>query len=502
MKINLLFLRIIVFAFQIFTFQFIATRSFAAASFSSQNKCVSLFSDLYSQRQIEKVAISSAKHNKLLMDLRSTLSGKLATVWRSEWKTKLSVKKSNQYVYQLLQMQLTPETQALVFDHIDFKSEGFVRQVHQKMYDLRIKNKTNPLDLLTVRDAPPPAGATDSTFTYYTKPLLQKSANAKHSKTQNDSKHQIRIRTYIREIDVLKMNLQEPITGFLPDTKIILTRLAEKKYSLKMNDQEQVLNQKELINQYGSIIKLFAPHGQNYKLEIKSALDDVIQSPIYKNLNGQHNVQKLDVNLNHNQLLDLFNFKHHPDAEIQKLDHLERIHKLESELIALDPKNEKRIQAVFAVLKEGLNTNPDFLHIEGATTYHRSAFESTLGFQTTIDRNQGLYLGNMYQLNQLKNPLAVLDTNHRLITGVDDARHVEFKLPIHLVDQMLGVQFKDSRSKEMVQSTSHDTQPESQKQLSSVIQLFNDFVSDTNHSGKFNYLRESAAEMIIKNEKN
>ena len=152
---------------------------------------------------------------------------------------------------------------------------------------------------------------------------------------------------------------------------------------------------------------------------------------------------------------------------------------------------EARAKAIFAVLAEGVNGNPLFLQIEGATAYHRSAFESTSGFQTTVDRNQGVYLGNMYSSQGLKDPTVVLKNNNRLATGENDARHVELKLPINLVVDVMGVKFSDPKSATLVQH-----QPFDQAILHSVVGLYNGFVTNINHPGKFNYLRASATELI------
>lgn len=455
--------------------QLLTTQAFA------ENKCVDLFNES-TIRVVDKVLVKDSKYNSLLNNLRSTLTGKLATVWRSEWKTKLSIYRSNNYVFNLLNQNLSAATLQAVLKGINPRSEGFVRQVHQRMYDLQKKGLTTPEDKLSVRDAPPPTGATDSTFTYYTKPLVD---------TKGNAKHQPRIRTYLREVDFNKMAIDEPVNGTMADTSVVaFTRRGEDRFELNVNGESQFFTTAELTKRFGRTFKMFAPHGKSYKLEIKSALEDVITSQYYKNLNGNHTVQKLDVTLTQAQVDFLFApFKGNSKTQIEESQ--KRIDTIIQQLIVKDPANEPRIRAIFAVMLEGIYNHPKFLEIEGATAYHRSAFESTTGFQTTVDRNQGVYLGDMYSDTGLKNPVNVLKHNFRLATGEEDARHVELKMPINILVDALGVQFADPASRQLIQHSPFDFAI-----IDAVANLYNRFVTDINHPGKFNYLRKSAAELI------
>lgn len=449
------------------------------------NACVNLFSGTKAPatRVVDKIAVQDNHYVALLKNLRATLSGKLATVWRSEWKTKLSVLRSNEYVYKLIKLNLSPETLDIVLNGLDLKSEGFTRQVHQRMFELQGKGLTKSNDKLTVRDAPPPEGATDSTFTYYTKPLIDSTGAAKH---------QPRIRTYLREVDFAKMAVETPINGSLADgSKVIVTKKQDGTFDLTINGESKILTTDQMRARFGETFKMFAPHGKSYKLEIKSALDDMIQSPKYKNLNGNHNVQKLDVTLSQAQVDMLFAPLKGKTPALKQAESKARLLRLTKEIIAKDPSLEARAKAIFDVLRQGINGNPEFLKIEGATAYHRSAFESTSGFQTTIDRQQGVYLGNMYLAKGLKDPTYVLKNNNRLVTGESDARHVELKLPINLVVDVMGVKFSDPASKALVKS-----QPYEHSVIENVVALYNGFVTNINHPGKFNYLRASAAELI------
>lgn len=449
------------------------------------NSCRAMFAGeaAPATRVVDKVAVTENRHTTLLKGLRATLTGKLATVWRSEWKTKLSVQRSNDYVNKLIKQNLSPETLDKVLNGLDPKSEGFTRQVHQRMFELQAKGETNVNDKLTVRDAPPPEGATDSTFTYYTKPLID---------AQGNSKHQPRIRTYLREVNFEKMATDVPVVGSLANgSKVTITKKHDGVFELNVNGESKVLTSAEMQTRFGSNFKMFAPHGKSYKLEIKSALDDIIQSPKYTNLNGNHNVQKLDVTLSQTQVDMLFApLKSKTEAGRQTESKI-RLDKITQEIVAKDPALEARAKAIFAVLSEGIAGNSNFLQIEGATAYHRSAFESTTGFQTTIDRKQGVYLGNMYSASGLKDPTFVLKNNNRLVTGETDARHVELKLPINLVVDVMGVKFSDKESKALVQH-----QPFDRPVIENVVKLYNGFVTSLLHPGKFNYLRASAAELL------
>lgn len=432
---------------------------------------------------VDKVQVRQKRFTDLLSNLRATLSGNLATVWRSEWKTKLSVVRSNEYVLNLVKQNLSATTASKVLKGLNPKAEGFTRQVHQRMYELQKSGQTHPEDKLTVRDAPPPEGATDSTFTYYTKPLIDPTGLAKH---------QPRIRTYLREVTFSKMVVDVPVAGSLANgSKVLITKKHDGSFDLDIDGNLQTLTAVQMNERFGRRLKMFAPHGKSYKLEIKSALDDIIQHPTYTNLNGNHNVQKLDVSLTQNQVSLLFGpLKGKSDPE-KRTESRARIEKVIQEIIAKDAALEPRARAVFAILLEGLAGNANFVQMEGATAYHRSAFESTSGFQTTVDRQQGVYFGHMYSNQGLKDPTMVLKQNSRLITGEEDARHVELKLPINLVVDAVGVKFNDPNSAKLVQH-----KPFESKIIDNVIKLYNGFVTNVLHPGKFNYLRASATELI------
>lgn len=236
-----------------------------SVSSAAANSCRAMFSGEAAPvtRVVDKVQVTENRFNNLLKNLRATLTGKLATVWRSEWKTKLSVSRSNDYVNKLIKQSLSPETLDKVLNGLDPKAEGFVRQVHQRMYELQVKGETNANDKLTVRDAPPPAGATDSTFTYYTKPVIDPTGNAKH---------QPRIRTYLREVNFNKMAVDVPVTGSLADkSQVSITKKQDGNFDLTVNGESKVLTQAQMQERFGNTFKMFAPHGKSYKLEIKSA---------------------------------------------------------------------------------------------------------------------------------------------------------------------------------------------------------------------------------------
>ncbi|OFZ32460.1 MAG: hypothetical protein A3D17_12870 [Bdellovibrionales bacterium RIFCSPHIGHO2_02_FULL_40_15] len=82
--------------------------------------CKSLFI-----QPIENIVVHDKIFSQKIKNLRNTLSGKLATVWRSEWKTKLSVAESNRYTFDLINHFLTVESRAFVLDGLDLGHEGF-----------------------------------------------------------------------------------------------------------------------------------------------------------------------------------------------------------------------------------------------------------------------------------------------------------------------------------------------------------------------------------------
>ncbi len=443
----------------------------------SAETCRSLFS-----AEIVKVFIADSTYQKDIKNLRSTLSGKLATVWRSEWKTKLSVSESNQYVNDLVNKFLTTHTRSVILSGLDINNDGFTREVHSRLYKLQVEKLLLPADELAVRDSPAPEGAKDTTFTYYLKPLKS---------FKSEGKHQVRIRTYLREIRYAEISIGESVQGFdINEKKITVTRLSNNNFKLTMGiadvvEIEQRLTIDELTTKEGPSMRLFAPHGKNFKLEIKSALTDHISGSQYPLLAGKHMVQKLDVSLSAKQVGHLFAPLQANSSENKIKESNLRIASLTAELIAKTPDNKARIEAVFEVLLQGISKNSNFLTVEGATAYHRTAFETTTGLQTTIDRDQGVYEGNMYGENFLKNPLYTIQTNKLIKTKTKDARHVELKVPVTSMQQSVGIDYADPAAAPQPRNANFNSR------IKEMIAIYHHFVKNVFHAGKFNYIREN-----------
>ena len=454
------------------------------------NLCESYF-EPSSIAEIPRAKISEKTYRESTLRLRATLSGKLATVWRSEWKAKLEVKNSNQYVLNLVQTFLAPSSQAFVLRGLNPAKEEFVRAIHERMYQLQQENRMAADDELLVRDPPAPTGALDRTFTYYTKPIVS---------AASQGKHQIRIRTYLREVLPEKLPVAQEITGYdmkgrkvvisksAEDTFVVLTTLQDNIADVAAAPVAMIMSGDELRKKYGTPIYLFAPHGKNFKLEVKTALTDEISPTDYPLLGGPHMVQKLDMNLSMKEVAQLFAaLPATLDVESQVAISLARIETIAQAAASQPPEIKARNLAVLSVLADGVRANADFLKIEGATLYHRTAFESKSGFQTTIDRDQGVFAANMYSLRGLKSPAQTMTQNTSLHTGVADARHVELKLPVTMVAPMLGIQFK------IPPPTLPVTMLDAQSKIHQAIDVFYPFVQSAKHSGKFGYLLQNHA---------
>ncbi|OFZ30130.1 MAG: hypothetical protein A2622_09790 [Bdellovibrionales bacterium RIFCSPHIGHO2_01_FULL_40_29] len=442
--------------------------------------CKSLFI-----QPIENIVVHDKIFSQKIKNLRNTLSGKLATVWRSEWKTKLSVAESNRYTFDLINHFLTVESRAFVLDGLDLGHEGFTRQVHQRMYELQTSQKNHPEDQISVRDKPAPRGARDTTFTYYTKPIKNASG---------DGKHQVRIRTYLREIEWREIPVGSSVTAFDSKSNLVtITRENVSQYLVVSGDKpttttQESLSLEQMRSRYGWTPRFYAPHGKTFKLEIKSVLSDTISGEKYPLLAGNHMVQKLDVTLTPAQVSKFFAPLKTDTIDKKQSESLSRVDSIIRELTKKFPENQSRIEAVFDIIREGILENPDFLMIEGATTYHRTAFESKGGLQTTIDRDQGLYLDHMYTARYLKNPLTVIKSNSVIKTGVSDARHVELKVPVTSMKMAVGIDFADKKSAPEPQVTKYDDK------ITEMVGIYYRYVKNAAHAGKFNYIRKTGDE--------
>jgi hypothetical protein len=430
---------------------------------------------------LPRVDIPTPVFDRLTNNLRRTLSGKLATVWRSEWKNKLAVKESNQLVREMVEKFFPRSLRRKVLDGLDPDDEGFVRQAHRRIYELQLSGEIIKENAqLLVRDAPPLQGVSDSTFTYYTKSIKGGSENAL-------GKHQIRVRTYVRRLELAETKAGDAIEGFNEfGNAITIVKVpgpSPASYDITVAGSTRRISEQRLLQELGDPPMLYAPHGKNFKLEVKTATKELIEGKDYPMLNGGHMVQKLDASLTPNQVQYLFGPLESRVPGNMRKESLARIAKLKSALKKKDPKAAERIDAVFAVLETGVQENARFLRLEGATHYERSAFESPSGFQFTVDRNQGAYRGDMYDTG-LKNPMRTLATSRRYQTSKDDARHVELKFPATAVSKMLGLKFSDPESAALAnQPASLDTPT-----LGTALDLYHKYLDSSEHVGKFGYL--------------
>lgn len=457
------------------------------------NQCRSLFT-----QEIEKVIVTNHDYSQNVHNLRDTLTGKLATVWRSEWKTKLSVIESNKFVSQMVNTLLTEKTRKKILKGLDVTSDGFTREVHARLYQMQTAGQLQPGDQLSVRDKPSPAGAKDTTYTYYTKPIIA---------ADGLGKHQVRARTYLREIDYSHMEIDEPVVGYgITGKQYTFTRLGTDSFKVQVAnehgiEQEKVLSQSQVEQQFGAHPKFLAPHGKNFKLEIKSALTDQISPEKFTLLGGNHMVQKLDVTMTPTEIGDFFapsrfvsakQIGHQASDALKnkterKNEMLARVEDLRTKLDLKNPENVNRIHSVTQVIDEALQLNPLFLEIEGATTYHRTAFETAGGLQITVDRDQAVYSGNMYTSDSLKNPIFTIQKNIALKTIDSDARHVELKVPVTSMQNTVGITFNNLASAPAPVTTAYD------KNSVDMIAVYHRFVKNNLHSGKFNYIRANGA---------
>ncbi len=429
--------------------------------------------------------LSTTTFDRLTNDLRSTLGGKLATVWRSEWKAKLNGDQANQYVEKLLKQFLTVETYAEVTGGINSNDPQFVAHVHRRLFELKNQGRLDPShDQIMVRDAPPPAGVQDSTFTYYTKSIVD-----------GGGKHQVRIRTYLREIKPEEMSLETPIQAFdRASQNVTIVRKENDLFQVQLteNGNQALLNlsKAELQSRFGRLV-FYAPHGRSFKLEIKTALKDQIGSNPSPVLGGNHMVQKLDVSLTPRQVAELFKPLNAPTTERRISEAITRINQLRTELLssAKDEASQRRIEAVLRVLLEGVQITPEFLALSGATHYQRSAFESTAGFQTTVDWAQIVYQGIYSPLTGLMNPMTVTERGQRHVPDQNSTRHVELKFPVNAVDAVNGLTLYDSNSRQLIPDA-----PLNLQNFSQAIDVYAPFVTSNDHPGKFNFLRRNGTE--------
>lgn len=458
-------------------------------------KCVQSLQESASKPRHAPILIQHDRFEELVLALRKTLSGNLATVFRSEWKTKLTVSEANEFMDEMAKTLLDPETYQEVRKGLNKSKESFTRNLHARIAK-RIQDQGPDSELkkslmLSVRDTPPPPATTDTTFTFYLRSILDATG-------QGEGKHQVRIRNYVRLIDLNQINsiaIGEQINGFNPEgLPWSIQRVDEEHFQITNGKQTAPFQtQAELKAEYGSQISVFAPHGGKYKLEVKSALLDKIGEGNFPVLGGHHMVQKLDVSLSPQQVQSLYAPLEGTTTHAQKEESLSRVDRLEKELNAKNPAQTDRTKAVLDILREGIKNDTFFLAMEGATLYHRSAFESPLGFQLTVDRRQKVFAQNLYtetdgeNPSRLRSPMEIMKTKAYLSARADAARHVELKLPFYAVEKIFGMDYSSPQSIEGI-----PTKPVMDR-LTDAVAIYAQFVKNAYHKGKFNFLLQNGA---------
>jgi hypothetical protein len=427
---------------------------------------------------VPKIGISPAQFDDITDRLRKTLSGNLATVLRSEWKAKGSVQEANKYVRDLVNDFLTPETRALVTKGLRADSEGFIRTVAKRLFDLAEADKKlvaegkapvlKPADLLGVRDPAPPQGARDLTFTYYTRAVGDEAGG----------KHQIRVRNYLRLVSPEEMAIGTPVNTFGRDGAPLTITRADTPGTFHVtsgagaSEEKRTLTAAELKKEIGARPTLYAaPHGGKFKLEVKTRLKDSVSTEKYPLLGGQNLVQKLDVSLSLKQVAALFGPL--PAERAAALTEARaRLAKVQEEIIAgIESKEKKalalpaggdrskalaeaqagreRVGAVMLMLNTAVDGDPNFLKLEGATLYSRSAFEiavpdkmagKPVKLQTTVDRDLGAFRGVYDEQGNFLDPVETYQRRPLLNPASErEQRHWELKIPQPLVAKEAGL---------------------------------------------------------------
>jgi hypothetical protein len=421
----------------------------------------------------KKINLSSDEYDDHLFSIRKTLSGNLSTVERLENKWKATYRNAHNYLSKVISSQ---DNLAKIPRNVRNPIKSFQKLVG----DVRKGKYKN----IGSRDPPPPPGAQDHTFTYYTKAI----------KDVRGAKHQFRVRSYVREINYKDMKMNVPILGYDEVGNIVeLTRIPygqstrlQIRYMKKThNGLEEVkklshLSRKEVTTQLGGRYPptLYAyPHGKGFKLEVKSKLPDTIEGDIFPNLNGQNFVQKLDLPLTWDELKILFGERRKGKYYQQQIESIKE--QVRKRAVQKYPEvGNERVDAFFKLYQDALSREPNFHTLAGATEYQRFAFEINvpdkvagkgIKLQTTFDYNQGARFVYNKQ-GKLLNPLETFDTQTKLPNTTVEPLHVEFKAPKVLVEKAA-------------------VNPESvSEELGTIMRIFNDSKPNNISRGKFNFI--------------
>lgn len=374
--------------------------------------------------------ITTERFKELYNALNDTLSGNLATVFRSEWKAKENFDTGSRYLIDIIN---NFEGRELLNDVSDLNSQQILERVVDK---LRIQKKVGKISM---RDPPPPKGCEDKTFTYYTKALTDGTG----------AKHQIRLRTYLRTLYPEKMEIDSPVFGYLGDKFISVKKLSDNKFELiKAQDYSpengfigdstnEVLTLSELKEAINKNLVIYAyPHAKRFKLEVKTRPHDEVSNKEFEKLIGKNYVQKLSVDVDRSDISFLF-------SRLSDSTHKQKMESLK-DLILKNKKNSKeRTDAIFDVINQGLALDDRFMISMGATEYKRYAFEvevpdmiesSKVRIQTTFDYDMGVRKTYNSQGHFL-DPIASQDNISTTPFNENEQLHIELKVPKMLVER-------------------------------------------------------------------
>ncbi len=383
-------------------------------------------------------------------ELNNTLSGNLATVFRSEWKTKESFDSGGTYLDQLIQNFGGNEKHDLRTKSGKEKIDHFVSLLKEKKH----------LGFIGMRDPPAPKGSFDRTFTYYTKVITDGTG----------AKHQVRLRSYIRTLIPSQMPPGEPIRGFIPGSEISIIKLANGLFELTTKDSVIKLNQRQLKKHLGGTLSFYAyPHSKKFKLEVKTRPHDEVMTSDYAKLLGKNYVQKLSVNVAPEDIALLFSSKADNETMAIKLAKLK-------ESVLKDEKNSlERTDIIFKILNEANSSDSDFLISRGATEYRRYAFEveipdqiegRAVKVQTTFDYEMGVR--------------STYDKNGHFLTPLQAMKYVAKKAP-KSQEEELHIELKVPKT--LVEAAA---QGNVSNELLKLMNIFNSY--NTTNKGKFNHI--------------
>jgi hypothetical protein len=429
------------------------------ASVASDQNCNQIIKNFLIKSNHD-VDVSKEAFVKYYDDLNDTLSGNLATVFRSEWKAKDDFDIGSKYLNDVF-MAFGGNT--IVNKYSASRGIEFIESVVSEL------RKIGKIGKISMRDPPAPIGSFDRTFTYYTKALADGSG----------AKHQVRLRTYLRELVVDEMVESIPVPGFIDGNYIEVTKLGPNKFKLVKaskkdlieNATEELLTLNGLKKSLNENLTFYAyPHAKGFKLEIKTKPHDEVENQKFEKLLGKNYVQKLSIDIRPSDIGLLFKDRKTTDSK-EMLAKLQRLKEkaLENPKNALD-----RTNAIFNLLFDANEMDEDFFVAQGATEYKRFAFElevpdlidgEKVRIQTTFDYDMGIRK-NYDEAGNFLDPLkSLINPIQKPFSDKEDL-HIELKIPKTLVERTL---------KEKVSEA-----------LLSVMRIFNS--QQVTNKGKFNHI--------------